>query len=76
MKKAGITKQNPVKMERPVTDKFWTGMFAGTIVAILAICIYGLAAGDVYGLASPWDAAGNLCGNDSDRSRAWYKWEK
>ena len=61
-------------MERLRTDFFFVAFFAAMLVAVLAIIIYGLAAGNVWGLASPFDAAGNLCGNKFEQEDSYYKW--
>jgi hypothetical protein len=61
-------------MERKVTDIFWFFFFSFCFVAMIGCIIYGVVEGDLDQLASPYDAAGNLCGWNRDEIKNYYTW--
>lgn len=62
VKKSGLTPSSPLKMDRKKTDCFWFFFYVFSIVCMIGVTIYGMVKGDIKKLASPFDAAGNLCG--------------
>ena len=64
VKKSGLTPSSPLKMDRKKTDCFFFGFFVLCIMVMVGVTIYGIVEGDIKKLASPYDAAGNLCGYD------------
>jgi hypothetical protein len=59
---SGITKQEPMLMERGCTDIFWLFIFAGTMLAMLGVTVFGFTQGDFDKMIAPYDQKGNLCG--------------
>ena len=74
MKNSGLTRANPIKMDRKKTDVFWLMFFVFMVVVMIGVCVFGLIKGEMRQMTSPYDAAGNLCGYNNDEIKTYYSW--
>lgn len=59
-----------------MTDVFFLVFFVVCIILMVGVVIYGALEGDMKKYASPFDAAGNLCGYKYEEVKKYYVYQE